>query len=269
VLRIPFIEGKTWSEADIAQARRLAIVNKEFERLYLSGKSAYGVVVRIPTMAPMFGSAPFRILGVTSDVRNQGLIKGVAPEIYLPYTLTGMSRHMILRAAPDPERVATAVVSNIHRIDPEQLITNVMTMDALLEKRLLSLSRFQLALFGVFASIGLILAVAGIYGVVSNTVETRRRELSIRLAIGASPSQVMTLVLHSGTQMVLVGIGLGLAGAILLTRLMAAMLFGVHVVDLVSIALTSVATLAAGLAACLEPAIRAARLDPARSLKQE
>ena len=189
VFRIPLVEGRTWTETDIAEARRYAIVNQAFERLYLSGKSAFGVSVRIPPMASLFGGEPFQIVGVTADVRNQGLLKGVAPEVYVPYTFTGMSRHLVVRTASDPTRLTPAIVASIRRLDSEQLITNVMSMDTLLEKRLLSLSRFELVLFGSFAAMGLLLAIAGIYGVVSNaTVETWRRELGVRLALGAPGS---------------------------------------------------------------------------------
>jgi putative ABC transport system permease protein len=269
VFHIPLTSGRAWTDVEMAHSQRLVLVNRTFERLYLAGRPALGAKLQIPEMKSMFGGEPFQIIGVTGDVLNQGLSKTAAPEIYLPYTLTGTSRHLAIRTATDALRATHDITASIRRIDEEQLITNVMTMNRALEQRLLSLSHFQLVLFGLFASIGLSLAVAGIYGVISNTVESRKRELGIRLALGAQSGQVIGLVLNSGLRMVLLGIGIGVAGALLLTRFMANFLFGIHAADPLSFAAVMLVLGTAGVAACLEPAIRAARIDPVCSLRQE
>jgi len=142
-------------------------------------------------------------------------------------------------------------------------------MDAALNLHLLSLSRFQMILFSLFAAIGLALAIAGIYGVVSNAVERRTPELGVRLALGAQPGQVVGLVLRSGLRLVLAGIVVGLVGALLATRFMANFLFGIRPADPLSFGAVALILIAVGLAACLWPAWRAARIDPACSLRQD
>jgi putative ABC transport system permease protein len=202
-------------------------------------------------------------------VLNQGLAKRPAPEIYLPYTLAGASQDLVVRTAAQPMSMARAVTAAIRRVDSQLPVTDVMSMESAIDRYLLTLSRFQMTLFSQFASTGLLLAIAGIYGVVSNSVERRTPELGLRLALGARSGQIISLVLGSGMRLVLVGIALGLAGAWLVTRVMASFLFGVVPADPVSFGVVALMISAVGLVACLWPACRAARIDAVRSLRQE
>ena len=235
----------------------------------MSGRPVIGGSLRIPMLKPLFGEQPFEIIGVTADVLNQGLAKTAAPEVYVPYTLAAMSQRFAIRTVGEPISVAPAIARAIRQIDSQQLMTEVMSMDAALNLQLLSLSRFQMILFSLFAAIGLALAIAGIYGVVSNAVERRTPELGVRLALGAQPAQVVGLVLRSGLRLVLAGIGVGLVGALLATRFMANFLFGIRPADPLSFAAVALILTAVGLVACLWPAWRAARIDPACSLRQD
>ncbi len=124
-------------------------------------------------------------------------------------------------------------------------------------------------LFGLFASIGLALAIAGIYGTVSNAVERRTPELGVRLALGAQSHQVIGLVVRSGLRLVLVGIAVGIAGGLFVTRFMASLLFGIIAADFISFGSVALVLITVGLIACLWPALRAARIDPVCSLRQE
>jgi predicted permease len=269
VLGIPLLTGRAWTEAEMRGMRRLAIVNQSFAQRYLSGRPAVGGSLRIPTLKAMIGEQPFEIIGVVGDVLNQGLTKTTAPEVYLPYTLAGLSQRLVIRTEREPMASARDIARSIRQVDAQQLVTEVMSMESELSLRLLSLSRFQTILFGLFASIGLALAIAGIYGVVSNAVERRTPELGVRLALGAQSHQVIGLVLGSGLRLVLVGIAVGLAGALALTRFLANLLFGIPSADPLSFGAVALILSSVGLAACLWPACRAARIDPIRSLRQE
>jgi ABC-type antimicrobial peptide transport system permease subunit len=164
---------------------------------------------------------------------------------------------------------ARAIRASIRQIDAEQPVTSVMSLESALSLRFLSLSRFQMILFGAFAAIGLALAIAGIYGVVSNSVQRRTPELGVRLALGAESYQVVGLVLRSGLRLVLIGIGVGLAAALVATQFMASFLLGIPAADPWSFAAVALILCTVGLVACLWPACRAARIDPIISLRQE
>jgi putative ABC transport system permease protein len=269
VLGIPLRAGRSWTAAEVGDRRPLVLVNQSFARYYLAGKPLLGASIRVPDMNDMLGGKPFEIIGVVADALNQGLSKGVAPEIYVPYTFSGRSRNLAIRTAGNPKSVARAVTANIRRVDAQQPVTDVMSMENELSQKSLSLSRFQMTLFTLFASIGLALAIAGIYGVVSNAVERRTPELGVRLALGARSGQVIGLVLASGMRLVCMGIVVGLTGAFLVTRFMAGFLFGVLPGDLLSFIAVALLVTAIGLAACLWPAWRAANIDPLLSLRRE
>jgi predicted permease len=269
VFRIPLIEGRTWTHAEVLDMRGLVMVNQSFARRYLTGTSAIGASFHMPMMESALGKELFEIIGVVADVRNQGVSKAPAPEVYLPYTFTGTSYRFAVRTTGDPVRAAKSIVARIGLVDPQQPVTEVMSMDASLNSKLFSLSRFQLILFSVFAAIGLALAVAGIYGVVSNNVVRRTTELGVRMALGASGGQAIRLILGSGMRLVLAGIAAGLAGAYFATRLMSGFLFGVVAADPISYGGVAALLITVGFAACLWPAWRAARIDPVCSLRQE
>jgi hypothetical protein len=269
VFRIPLLEGRTWTEAEVLDMRRLALVNQAFVRRYLPGTPAIGASLRLPVLETVLGKQPFQIAGIVADVRNQGVSKAPAPEVYLPYTFTGSSYRFAIRTTGDPSQAAKSIAAGIRGIDPLQPVTEIMPMEAALSSRLFSLSRFQLILFSIFAAIGLALAIGGIYGVVSSAVQRRTPELGVRIALGASRRQVIGLMLGSGMRLVLTGIGVGLVGAFFVTRLMSALLFGVVPADPMSYGSVVILLAAVGLAACLWPAVRAARIDPVCSLRQE
>lgn len=269
VMGIHLLTGRPWTEAEVLGMRRLAMVNQSFVRSYLSGRRPVGESLKIPSLQSMIGGQPFEIIGVVADVLNQGLAKAPAPEVYIPYTLAGLSQSIAVRTAGDPMSEAKAVTASIRQVDTGQPVTEVMPMETRLSLRFFSLSRFQMILFGLFASIGLALAVAGIYGVMANAVAQRTPELGVRLALGARSDQVVGLVLGSGMRLVLAGIGAGLAGALLVTRFMAKFIFGVPPADPVAFGGVALLLGAVGLAACLWPALRAARIDPIRSLRQD
>jgi len=268
-LGIPLRVGCSWTEAEVLGRRRLAIVNQTFTRRYLPGRPVIGASLRLPTLKSLLGDEPFEIVGVTADVLNQGLAKTAAPEVYLPYTLAGISRRFAIRTVGEPMSAARAITASIRQVDSQQLVTDVMSMETALSRHLLALSRFQMILFGLFAAIGLALAIAGIYGVVSNAVTRRTPELGVRLALGAQPRQVVGLMLGSGLRLVLFGIVVGLAAALLAVRFMANFVFGIPPVDPISFGAVALILAAVGLAACLWPAWRAARIDPVRSLRQD
>ncbi len=190
-------------------------------------------------------------------------------EIYRPlaqFPYSGMT--MVVRASGDPALLEAPLRNVVRSVDPNQPIAKLETMDALVSQSLAN-GRLSMMLFGMFGAVGLLLACIGIYGVTSYGVLQRTREFGIRMALGAQPSDVRNLVVQGGAKLTLIGIGIGLVGAILLTRLMRSLLFGVTPTDPMTYA-GSVAVLAlVSVVASYVPARRATQVDPVIALRNE
>jgi putative ABC transport system permease protein len=190
-------------------------------------------------------------------------------EIYRPlaqFPYSGMT--MVVRASGDPALLEAPLRNVVRSVDPNQPIAKLETMDALVSESLAN-GRLSMMLFGMFGAVGLLLACIGIYGVTSYGVLQRTREFGIRMALGAQPSDVRNLVVQGGAKLTLIGIGIGLVGAILLTRLMRSLLFGVTPTDPMTYA-GSVAVLAlVSVVASYVPARRATQVDPVIALRNE
>ena len=173
-----------------------------------------------------------------------------------------------MRTAGDPGALAPAVRRTIAEIDPTQPIVKIATMEDVVSAST-SQRRLALALFGTFAAAALLLAIAGIYGVLAGTVSERTREIGVRSALGATPGKLIGLIVGQGGRLAALGIALGLAGSFALTRYLQSLLFGVAPNDLMTLAGVCVLLAAVTLAACLVPAARAARVDPSTALRSE
>jgi ABC-type antimicrobial peptide transport system permease subunit len=174
----------------------------------------------------------------------------------------------VLRSQQDPETLTAAVRAELKAIDPDLPMYRVRTMEARVEESL-ARRRFAMLLLSVFAAVALGLAAIGVYGVMSYLVHQGTRELGIRLALGASPRGIMRLIVGSGLHIALLGVGLGLAGAWMLTRFMQSLLFGVDATDPLTFAVIPVVLAAVTLVACYLPARRATRIDPVVCLRSE
>jgi predicted permease len=269
---IRLISGRGFSTADINAAQPVALVNQRFVRSRLEGGEPLGRVVHIPRLkdAPfLLRSDAFQIIGVVNDMLNSGLSEPVRPEIYLPFTMIGMSDRLAIRTELDPAGVTRALVTQVYAIDSNQPVMSVQTLATLLRDQEYATPRFNLALLSVFAGVGIVLAIVGVYGVMSNVVAQQRQEIGVRLALGASGGTIARMILIRGSRLLLAGMVVGLVGSGIAARLLARQVWNVSAFDPVAFAAVCGIVLAAGLQACLWPARRAARTDPIVALRQD
>ena len=271
-LGIGVARGRPFEPPDIHDRRHVALVNETFVRARLEGREAPGMRVRIPRLRqPPVGLADpsFEIVGVVKDTINDALNEDIVPEIYIPFTLAGMSDRVIVLMNVDPGSMTRSVVQQVYAIDRDQPVMQVRTLEAVMQDGVFAGPRFNLVLFGIFAALGLSLAIVGVYGVVSTGVEQQRHELGVRIALGADTSRIAVMVMGRSARLLLSGIALGLVASVFAARAMATQIWKVSTLDPVSFAAVSVLLLAAGLQACYWPARRASRVDPIVALRQE
>jgi predicted permease len=272
VLGIPLLKGREISDSDVNGRRQVALVNQAFERAKLNGADAVGRVVRIPrlTEAPINSTDPsVEIVGVVRDTLNDGLMDAVVPEIYVPSSLLGAANRVFVQTAGDPVAVTRTVVEQVYKLDRDQPVTDVRTVQSFLNEFVYAGPRFNLVLLSVFAALGLTLAVVGVYGVMSHTVSQQTREIGVRIALGADPGSVGRLVVKSGAILLLSGIALGLVGSVFAGRLLAQQIWNVSAFDPISFLAASAVLFVAGLQACAWPAWRATRTQPIVALRQD
>ena len=271
-LGIALVAGRLFAENEVNNKQQLALVNESFARSRLDGGNALGRVVHVPQLkqAPFaFADDSFQIVGVVKDTLNRGLTDQVMPELYLPHTLVGLANRLVILTQADPAGVTRTVLSQVYAIDKNQPVTEIRTIEKVLNDGIYAGPRFNLALFSVFACSGLILAVIGVYGVMSNTVAQQTHDIGVRLAIGASPGHIAGMIVKGGSRLLLAGIALGLAGGFLTARLLARQIWHVSPFDPISFGVVSLVLLVAGLLACVWPARRAAKIDPMEALRYE
>jgi putative ABC transport system permease protein len=271
-LGIPLVSGRLFDAAEVERRLSLALVNESFVRRYAAGVDPFGLVVRVPRLrsAPFDLADPsFQVVGVVKDTLNRGLTNEVHPELYVPNTLTGAADRLAVLARADPAALTAAVRAEVRALDREQPITDVRTMQAALESFVFAGPRFSLALFGVFAALGLCLAVVGVYGVVSHAVARRTQEIGVRMALGASSRRIAGMVVGSGLRLVGLGVVLGLAGSAAAARALRQLIWNVSPFDPLSFAVVSAVLVVVGIQACLRPALRASRVDPVSALRYE
>jgi putative ABC transport system permease protein len=269
-MQIPLRSGRTFSNQELTEERHVVIINQAFAEQYLKGVNPLGQKAAIYMKSlEESKNTPSEIIAVAGDVRQMGLDTPAEPTVYWPHPELVLSELTILvRTTNDPLSLLSAVRNELQQLDPAQPMAGVATMDELLSGSL-SRSRFTMLVLAVFAALALILASVGIYGVIAYSVTQRTQEFGVRMALGASRRDVLRLVLGQGTRLTLLGIGLGIVAALIVTRLMATLLYGISATD--PLTFTSVALLLAlvALAACYLPARRATRVDPIVALRYE
>ncbi len=256
-MRVPLHRGRAFTSADQAQSPPVIIVNETFARHYWPGESALGKHVLIGRRPQ-----PAEIVGIAADIKNQGLEQNTQPQLYLPFAqLPWNDMNLLLHTDVPPRSVESAVRAQIAAADSDQPVINVQTVDDLLDNARTQ-PRFLLMLISAFAATALVLAIIGIYGMLSYGVAQRRKEFGIRLALGAERSDLLGMVLRRGLALAMAGIALGLAAALLLTRLMASLLYGVGAHDMITFVAAPVLFLFIALLASYIPARRATRAEP-------
>jgi len=271
-LGIRLLEGRLFAGHEVDDRRHLVIVNEAFVRTRLEGTGPMGRTIRIP----MIKQAPFaleddsfQIIGVVRDTHNRGLTSEIRPEIYLPFTILGFADNLVIQTEADPSQLTHAVLGQVRAIDRNQPVTDVRTMETILQEGIFAGPRFNLVLFSVFAGLGLTLAVVGVYGVMANTVAQQTHDIGVRMAIGASPGDVAAMIVKRGSRLLLAGIAVGLLGGLFAARLLSRQLWNVSPFDPLTFGFVSLVLLVAGLLACVWPARRAARIDPMEALRNE
>jgi putative ABC transport system permease protein len=269
-MRIPVRRGRGFTAADRDGAPRVAVINEAMARRFFPGEDPVGRRVDFRVGDADEPAPPGRqIVGVVGDVRHQGLAQPPGPEIYLPYGQEPLSLvALVVRTASPPEAMATAVKSAVWAVDPEQPVLAVMGLDRLAAESL-ALRRVSTMSLGAFAAIALALSALGLYGVMSFSVAGRTREIGVRMALGARRGQILAMVLGQGLAVTGLGVAVGLAGALALTRVLASLLFGVSPTDAASLAAVAVLLVSVALAASYVPARRATRVDPITALRAE
>lgn len=264
-MRIPIKAGRSITAADLAGRPDVAVIGEALARTFWPHESAVGKYIDYEWGRPEH----VQIVGVAGDVHDEGAGKGPFLEIYRPAAQFPYSTMtLVVRSAGDPALLATALRAAVRSVDRDQPVAKLATMNALVAESL-GKSRLSMMLFGLFGAVGLVPASVGIYGVMSYGVMQRTREFGVRMALGARPSDVRDLVVLGSARLTAVGIGIGIVGALLLTRLMRSLLFSVGPTDPVTY-LSSVLVLGTvALLASYLPARRATRVDPAIALRNE
>jgi putative ABC transport system permease protein len=212
---------------------------------------------------------PSEIIGVVGDVKHASLDSPVRPMVYWPHPeLAHTSMTIVVRTAGDPTSIAAGAAREIQAIDPDQPVSDVRTMKQLLATSV-ARARFNTLLLGLFAALALVLSSVGIYGVMAYSVVQRTKEIGIRIALGAQARDVLKMIVGHGMLLTLAGVGLGLTGALILTRLMSSLLFGVSTTDPLTFIGVSLLLSAVALFACYIPARRATKVDPMIALRYE
>ena len=266
-LGIPLVSGRGFTAADTPDSTRVVVINEAFARRFFPGEDPIGKAIVYSARSQ--GDSR-QVVGVVGDVRHFAL--GVEPvaEFYTPQSQDPSYHTMTVavRAAGDALSLVGPIRTAIAEQTPNAPIYNVRMLDALVSTSVAA-ERFRTLLLSLFAGLALLLAIVGTYGVVSAAVTARAREMGIRLALGAQPPEVLRLVLTSGLKLVLGGMVLGIAGAVVLSNSVSSLLFGVEPADPVAFASAATVILVTGVLAIFVPARRASRVDPASALRAE
>jgi putative ABC transport system permease protein len=270
-MKIPLRQGRYFDERDNAQSMPVAIINETMGRQYWPSESPLGK--RFKAGDPDEDIPWFTVVGIAADVRQMGLDLPVKAEMYLPYQQITTQpwfapRDLAIRTSGDPMTILPAVREAVYAVDSSQPISNVATMAELLGEETAQ-RRVGMILLATFAGLALLLASLGIYGVLAYFVVQHTSEIGVRLALGATPRNVLSLVLKKGMSLALLGVLAGLAASFALTRLMTSLLFGVKAADPTTFAAVSLLLILVALAACWIPARRAAKTDPLIALRYE
>jgi len=264
-LSIPLKAGRHFTPGDTETSARVALISETAARRFWPGENPVGKQLRVHVNERV--RAPREIIGIVGDVRTRGMELDPVPVVYVPHTQYGPeSMTVMVRTTGDPMSVVPQLRAALKTIGPGVAPGTPRTLDALVSANVAQ-PRFRTLLLSIFAALSLALAAVGLYGVVAFSVNQRRAELGLRIALGANPRDVLRLVLREGMLPVAAGILCGLGGAAMLAGVMKTLLFGVDALDPITFGAVALTLAAVALAACYVPARRATRLDPAGTLR--
>jgi putative ABC transport system permease protein len=265
VMGMRLAEGRAFRSTDGPAAPRVAIVNATLAKRYYADRNPVGAQLRFAGST----DKPLEIVGVLADTRTEELSQSAEPEIYLPFWQSGaFSKHLVVRAAGDPAALGALVRRELRAIDPTSAVERMTTM-AEIRRESVASRTFAMRLLIGFAAVATLLALVGLYGVLSLSVNSRTKEIAVRKAVGAQGHQIVQLVLGEGSKLVAGGLLLGGIVAVMVGRLLQTLLFDVRPSDPFALGTAAIAFGLVALVACLLPAYRASRVDLMESLRQE
>jgi putative ABC transport system permease protein len=264
---IPLRSGRVFTERDTAAAPLVAVITEGAARRFWPGLDPLGRRVRF---LPGGSDAPWHtIVGVVGDVKHFGLDAEARPELYMHFDQGPPGGPLLgIRTSGDPSSLAAAVRRELRRLENQLVISSVKTMAELVSQSVAQ-RRFHALLLGGFAALALALAAVGIYGVMAHAVMQRTHEIGVRMAMGARPGDVFRLVIGQGMLLAFLGVGMGLAGALGVTRFLKRLLFGVEPIDLLTFGAAALFLVMVAFVACFVPARRATHVDPMVALRYE
>jgi predicted permease len=263
---IPLLRGRVFSKQERDDAQPVVVINDAMAKQIWPGEDPVGKRVG--------DESPATVIGVVGDVKNLGLLRKPAPEMYAPYTRKDFwpdmrwNMRLLVRSTLDSEAIIPAIRREVQAVDPAQPIYAVQTMNLVIENTVRDKS-LNTTLLTVFAGVSLLLALIGVYGVMSYTVAQHTREIGIRIALGAQPRSILQLVVGRGLVLVGAGVAIGILASFGLTRFIENMLFGVTPTDPLTFVMIILLLGLVALLACLIPALRAMRVDPIVVLRHQ
>jgi putative ABC transport system permease protein len=273
VLKIPFLAGRPFTEAEVYGARRVAVVSQTFANRYLAAENPIGRHIRVNNLQNFPDAVhdpDFEVIGVFGDIMNDGMHRPIRPEVWVPYTVTGSAnRGILVRTLGNPAPLLGAVRKEIWDTDRGAGVTLTGTLEDYINLYDFSAPRFTFLLTTIFAAVGLILVIIGVYSVVGYSTAMRTREIGIRMALGAKRSSAIGLVIGSGMRLIVLGTAVGIATSLAVSKALAGELWQVSARDPLTIAGVSLLLVATGMAACWIPARRASRIEPVIALRGE
>ncbi|HET6890400.1 MAG TPA: ABC transporter permease [Pyrinomonadaceae bacterium] len=261
-LRIPILRGRNFTDQEVRQSAKVTLVSELLVSQVFPNEDPIG-----KRLVMAMGDQPFEIIGVTGDIRHSALETQPFPAMYWPTYATGRT-NLVIRTQGDPTSITAAVRREVRAIDLDQPVSDIKTMEQWLDTAVAT-PRYRTILLGLFALLAVVLASTGIYGVMSYSVAQRTHEIGVRMALGARQLDVLKLVVRQGMGLVLIGVALGLLGAIALTRVMASLLFGVGARDPLTLVVVATLLSLVAFVACYIPARRATKVDPLVALRYE
>jgi putative ABC transport system permease protein len=274
-MKIPLVRGRDITDSDNDHAPGAIIIDQALQRHFFGAEDPLGAHVLI-NMGDGNPARDYEVVGIVEDVKHMGLTDEPVPTLYgpipqapksaVPFMANNFS--LVVRTGIEPEVLASTVRRELRNVDVDVATAGVRAMRQFLAASVAA-RRFNMELLGVFAVTALLLAAAGLYALIAYLVSQRTREIGIRLALGATPRHILRLMIGQGMKLTLIGITIGVVGAIVVTRLMRSLLFAVAPTDLMTFGISAAALIAVALLACFIPARRATKVDPLVALRYE
>jgi putative ABC transport system permease protein len=266
-LGVPLLAGRTFDARDTTNGQGVVIIGKTVADRMFAGRDPVGMHLRYNS----FSGPPDLIVGVVGDIKITGLDQALKPVLYYPFRQSASTfANLVVRTNSEPNALASSIRNEIRNLEPDAAILNVRSMDEMIAQTPASfMRRFPALLISIFAGVALLLASIGIYGVVSYSVSQQTHYIGVRMALGASPVDILRMVLKEGLFLALLGVAIGVFAALALMRLLSTLLYEVSTNDVGTFAVVTAALFVVALLACYLPARRATKVDPLVALRYE